>query len=120
MQGILDDPVKIEMVCRGNQRSKAIKPLVEFPGNFKEKENYKFSNRKYTLKSQNKKNQIPLFRQLSFGVLNPLACIVVLTLIRIIITSSRILVNSFTVSMLLKKMEDKVKRGKAALQVTYY
>ena len=43
-----------------------------------------------------KKNQMPLFRQLSFGVLNPLAYIlVVLTLVRIIIAyaSSRILVN---------------------------
>ena len=39
---------------------------------------------------------MPLFRQLSFGVLNPLAYIlVVLTLVRIIIAyaSSRILVN---------------------------
>ena len=37
---------------------------------------------------------MPLFRQLSFGVLNPLACIlVVLKLTRIIIASSHILEN---------------------------
>ena len=47
-----------------------------------------------------------VFRQLSFDVLNPLAYIlVVLTLIRIIISSSRILVNFFRVSMLFEKME---------------
>ena len=47
-----------------------------------------------------------LFRQLSFDVLNPLAYIlVVLTLIRIIISSSRILVNIFRVSMLFEKIE---------------
>ena len=49
---------------------------------------------------------MPLFRQLSFGVLNPLAHIlVVLTLILIIISPSRILVNFFSVSMLFQKME---------------
>ena len=49
---------------------------------------------------------MPLFRQLSFGVLKPLAYIlVVLTLTLIIISSSRISVNLFRVSMLLKKME---------------
>ena len=53
---------------------------------------------------------MPLLRQLSFGVLNPLAHIlVVLTLIRIIIASSRILVNFFRVSMLFEKMEHTVK-----------
>ena len=52
-----------------------------------------------------KKIQMPLFRQLSFGVLNPLTYIlVVLTLIRIIIASSRILVNFFRVSMLFEKI----------------
>ena len=45
-----------------------------------------------------------LFRQLSFDVLNPLAYIlVVLTLIRIIISSSRILVNFFRVSTVIRK-----------------
>ena len=44
---------------------------------------------------------MPLFRQLSFGVLKPLAYI----LIRIITSSSRILVNFFRVSMLFEKME---------------
>ena len=49
---------------------------------------------------------MPLFRQLSFGVLKPLAYIlVVLTLILITISSSRILVNFFRVSMLFEKME---------------
>ena len=49
---------------------------------------------------------MPLFRQLSFGVLNPLTYILaILTLIRIIIASSRILVNFLRVSMLFKKME---------------
>ena len=49
---------------------------------------------------------MPLFRQLSFGVLNPLAYIlVVLTLILTIISSSRILVIFFRVSMLFEKME---------------
>ena len=53
-----------------------------------------------------KKIQMPLFRRLSFGVLNPLTNIlVVLTLIRIVIASSRILVNFFMVSMLFEKME---------------
>ena len=53
-----------------------------------------------------KKIQVPLFRQLSFGVLNTLTYILaILTLIRIIIASSRILVNFLRVSMLLKKME---------------
>ena len=53
-----------------------------------------------------KKIQMPLFRRLSFGVLNPLTYIlVVLTLIRIVIASSRILVNFFMVSMLFEKME---------------
>ena len=49
---------------------------------------------------------MPLFRQLSYGVLNPLTYIfVVLTLIRIIIASSRILLNFLEVSMLFEKME---------------
>ena len=47
---------------------------------------------------------MPLFRQLSFGALNPLSYILVdLTLTRIIIESSRILVNFFRVSMLFQK-----------------
>ena len=48
---------------------------------------------------------MPLFtRQLSFGVLKPLAYIlVVLTLILIITSSSRISVNLFRVSMLFEK-----------------
>ena len=45
--------------------------------------------------SKQKKIQMPPFRQLSFGVSNALAYIVVITLIRIIITLSRILVNFF-------------------------
>ena len=48
---------------------------------------------------------MPLFRQLPVGVLKPLANILaVLTLTRIIIASSRILVNFFRVSMLFVKM----------------
>ena len=53
-----------------------------------------------------KKIQVPLFRQLSFGVLNPLTYILaILTFIRIIIASLRILVNFLRVSMLFEKME---------------
>ena len=51
-----------------------------------------------------KRIQMPLFRQLSFGVLNPLTYIlVVLTLIRIIIASSRILVNFFSGEDVIRK-----------------
>ena len=52
---------------------------------------------------------MPLFGQLSFGVLDPLAYILVgFSLIRII-ASSRILVNFFRVSMLFEKRRIKVK-----------
>ena len=81
--------------------------LVEFPGKnfFSEKMKIRnFQIEKKLSKVKIKKIQMPLFRW--FGVLNPLACIlVVLTLIHIIIASSRILVNFFRVSMLFEKIE---------------
>ena len=83
--------------------------LVQFPGKvffFSKKmkiRNFQIENRLSKVKIIIKR--MSLFRQLS-GVLNPLAYIlVVLTLIRIIIASSRILVNIFRVSMLFEKME---------------
>ena len=67
--------------------------------------NFQIENKLSRVKIK-KKIQMPLFRQLSFGMLNPLTYIlVVLTLIRIIIASSRILINFFRVSMLFEKME---------------
>ena len=66
-----------------------LRTLVEFSGKpllffFSEKmkiRNFQIENK---LSKIEIKIQMPLFRQLSFGVLNPLAYIVVITLIRII------------------------------------
>ena len=67
--------------------------------------NFQIENKLSKVKIK-EKIQMPQFRQLSFGTLNSLAYIlVVLTLIGIIIASSRILVNFFRVSMLFEKME---------------
>ena len=82
---------------------------MEFPGNFFFLEKMKIRNFQIENKLSRvkiKKIQVPLFRQLSFGVLNPLTYILaILTFIRIIIASLRILVNFLRVSMLFEKME---------------
>ena len=78
---------------------------MEFPGNlfFSEKmkiRNFQIENKLSRVKIK-KKIQVPLF-----SVLNPLTYILaILILVRIIIASSRILVNFLRVSILFEKME---------------